>query len=133
MEPISFTAIVAFLGYKAAEQVVSGAVSDAYESLKDKLSSQFGGDSEVIEAVNMLEKRPDSEARKEVLQEEVERTAVDQDLEVRQAAQRLLEQIEFQPGGEQHIQYARGSYIAQADRGSTATVNVERSEELPEE
>jgi hypothetical protein len=48
----------------------------------------------------------------------------DQDPELRQAAQALLEQIKKQPGGEQHIQQAIGSFIAQADRSSTATVNV---------
>lgn len=133
MEPISFTAIVAFLGYKAAEQVVSGAVSDAYQTLKEKLKSRFGDESEVVEAVGMLEESPDSEARKGVLQEEVERAAVDQDPEIRETAQKLLNQIESQPGGEQHIQYARGSYIAQADHGSTASVNVENSKKILEE
>ena len=133
MEPISFTAIVAFLGYKAAGETVSEAVRDAYHALKEKLSSSLGDESEVVEAVDMLERRPDSEARKGVLQEEIHSTAVDQDPEIREIAQSLLNRIESQPGGEQHIQYARGSYIAQADRGSTATVNVERSKELPEE
>lgn len=81
----------------------------------------------------MLEKRPDSEARKGVLQEEIESTAVDQDLEIREVAQGLLGQIESQPGGEQHIQQACGNYIAQADHGSTASINVECSEEFPKE
>lgn len=133
MEPISFTAIVAFLGYKAAGETVSEAVRDAYHALKGKLSSSFGDESEVVEAVDMLEKRPDSEARKGVLQEEIESTAVDQDPEIREIAQSLLNQIESQPGGEQHIQQARGNYIAQANHGSIASVNVKRSKEFTEE
>ncbi len=40
----------------------------------------------------------------------------------------LLEQIKAQPGGEQHIQNAIGSYIAQADHGGTATVTVNHPE-----
>lgn len=133
MEPISFTAIVAFLGYKVVGETVSEAVKDAYQALKENLSVRFGDESEVVKAVDMLEKRPDSEARKGVLQEEIESTAIDQDPEIRGMAQNLLERIESQPGGEQHIQYAKGSYIAQADRSSNATVNLERSYEPSEE
>ncbi len=74
MEPITFIAIVAYI---AAQQVVKDATQDAYQGLKEILSHKFGDESEVVEAVDMLEKRPESEALKGVLQEEVERAALD--------------------------------------------------------
>lgn len=133
MEPITFTAIVAFIGYQAAGGVISEAVSDAYQALREKLVSRFGNETDVVGTIDVLEKKPDSEGARLMFQEEVERAAVDQDLEVRKAAQHLQNQLESQPGGEQHIQQARGSYIAQADRGSIASVNVEHSKKVPEE
>ncbi len=131
MEPVT-TAIVAAIvagvasgGGKVGESVLT----DAYAGLKGMLKRKFGGESEVAKAVDNLEARPDSDGRKETLKEEVEAVGADQDAEVRQAAQGLLDQLKAQPGGEQHIQNAIGSFIAQADRSSTATVNVDRSKE----
>ena len=132
MDPITFTAIVAALSAGVATgvgKVVESAVVDAYQGLKATLRRRFGDDSDVVEAVDKLEQKPDSEARKALLQEEVEAAGVDRDPEVRKAAQDLLDRVEAQPNGEQHVQYARGSYIAQADRGSTAEVRVNRPEE----
>jgi hypothetical protein len=40
------------------------------------------------------------------------------------AAQSLFKLIRVLPQGEKHIQAGQGTGIAQADRGSTATVNV---------
>jgi hypothetical protein len=132
VDPITFTAIVAALSAGVATgvgKVVESAVVDAYQGLKATLRRRFGDDSDVVEAVDKLEQKPDSEARKALLQEEVEAAGVDRDPEVRKAAQDLLDRVEAQPSGEQHVQYARGSYIAQADRGSTAEVRVNRPEE----
>ena len=132
MDPITFTAIVAALSAGVATgvgKVVESAVVEAYQGLKATLRRRFGDDSDVVEAIDKLEQKPDSEARKALLQEEVEATGVDRDPEVRKAAQDLLDRVEAQPSGEQHVQYARGSYIAQADRGSTAEVRVNRPEE----
>ena len=132
MELITFTAIVAALSAGVATgagKVVESAVVDAYQGLKAALRRKFGDDSGVVEAVDKLEQKPDSETRKALLQEEVEAAGVDRDPEVRKAAQDLLDRVEAQPSGEQHVQYARGSYIVQADRGSTAEVRVNRPEE----
>jgi HetE-like protein len=132
MEPITFTAIVAALSAGVAAgvgKVGESALVDAYQGLKAALKRKFGDQSEVVEAVDMLEKRPDSEGRRVTLKEEVERAKVDEDPDLKQAAQELLDRLKAQPGGEQHIQSAIGSYIAQADRGSTATVNVDRPAE----
>ena len=131
MEPVT-TAIVAALAagvIKGVGKVGENVLGDAYAGLKATLKRKFGGDSEVVKAVDNLEAKPDSTGRKEMLKEEVEAAGADQDPDVRRAAQQLLEQLKAQPGGEQHIQNAIGSFIAQADRGGTATVNVDRPRE----
>jgi hypothetical protein len=135
LDPISLAIVAALSAGVAtgAGKVVENALVDAYQGLKAALKRRFGDNSEVVEAVDKLEQKPDSEGRKTTLQEEVEAVEADQDPEIRRAAQQLLEQLKAQPGGEQHIQHAVGSYIAQADRSSTATVNVDRSRERPEE
>jgi hypothetical protein len=61
MEPITFTTIVAFLGYQAAGGVVSEAVSEAYQALRGKLVSRFGTETEVVGTIDVLEKKLDSE------------------------------------------------------------------------
>lgn len=129
MEPVTFTAIAAFFLYKVSGQAISEVTTDAYRTLKEKLSSKSG----VIEAVDILEKRPDSEGSKKLLQEEVDRAALDNDPEILAAAQHLQDQIESQSAGKLYIQQARGMYIAQANHGSTAHVNVEHPTKLPEE
>ncbi len=126
MDPVT-TAIVAALAAGATSGVTEAglkAIADAYEALKTLLKKKFGHESEMVKSVESLETRPDSNARKSLLQEEVISAKADQDPDILQAAQALLDEISAQPGGVQHIQSATGSYIAQADRGSTASVNI---------
>jgi hypothetical protein len=99
-------------------------IADAYTGLKSLLIKKFGDQSALVQSVTNLEAKPESPNRQGVLLEEVQAAKVDQDPDLLQAAQSLLEQIKAQPGGEQHIQNAIGSYIVQADHGSTATLNV---------
>ena len=132
MDPVTFTAIVAAISAglgTGVSKVGESALVDTYQGLKAMLQRKFANNSEVVEAVDKLEKKPDSEGRKGMLKEELEDAGVDHDPEVRQVAQELLKQLEAQPGGEAHIQNAVGSYIAQADRGSSAEVNINRPEE----
>jgi phage terminase small subunit len=132
MDPITFTAIVAALSAGVATgagKVVENALVDAYQGLKSTLKRKFGDDSEVVKAVDTVEEDPKSDWRQGMLKEMLERAGADQDPEVRKAAEELREQVKRQPGGEQHVQYARGNYIAQADRGSTAEVRVNQPKE----
>ncbi len=92
------------------------------------MKARFGADSDLAGAVAGLEKRPDSDGRKQTLHEEIVAAKADADPELVELARALLHQIESQPGGARHIQNAVGSYIAQADRGGTATVNVTRKD-----
>jgi hypothetical protein len=131
MDPIT-TAIVAALTagvLRGLTETGKQVIGDAYDGLKALLKKKFGNQSDVVQSVENLEAKPESPNRQGMLQEEVQAAKADQDPDLLQAAQSLLEQIKAQPGGEQHIQNAIGSYIAQADRGSTATVNVNRPPE----
>jgi Het-E N-terminal domain len=126
MDPIT-TAIVAALSTGAISgltEVTKTAIGDAYGRLKELLSRKFGNDSDVLHAVEQVETKPDSAGRKTTMQEEIAAVKADQDQDVLQAAQALLQLIHALPGGEQHSQTATGNYIAQADRGSSASVNV---------
>lgn len=126
MDPVTAALLAAIAAgvTKGLTQVSQQSIVDAYHRLKELLSNKFGPQSDVVKSVENLEVKPDSKGRKEILQEEVVDSKAAQDPELRQAAQDLLEQIKKQPGGEQHIQQAIGSFIAQADRSSSATVNV---------
>ncbi len=77
-------------------------------------------------ALEGLEKNPGSQGRKRTLDEEIAAAKAHEDPELVELARALLERIESQPGGAQHIQNAVGNTIAQADRGATATVTVTR-------
>ena len=131
MDPIS-AAIVAALAAGVTggtTKVAQQAIVDAYATLKSLLKRKFGDQSELVKSVESLEVKPNSSARKDLLKEEVVAAKADQDSDVLKAAQDLLDKISTQPGGEQHIQQATGSYIAQADRHSTASVNVKQPKE----
>ncbi len=130
MEPVT-TVILSALAAGAAAgvtEVGTKLVVDGYEALKAALKASFGADSDLADAVAGLEKNPDSDGRKQTLHEEIVAAKADEDPELVGLARALLDRIESRPGGAQHIQNAVGSYIAQADRGSTATVTVTRKD-----
>jgi hypothetical protein len=102
------------------------AITDAYQKLKGLLANKFGAKSKVVTALDDLEEEHDSKGRQLTLQEQIVKAKADQDQELVQAAQVLLHELRSQPGGEQHIQNATGSYIAQASDHSTASVTVNR-------
>ena len=131
MDPVTMAIVAALAAGVAggATEVGKKVVVDSYDALKAALKQKFGVSSDLAEAVEKLEKKPDSAGWKETLQEQVKATKADQDPDVLKAAQALLDQIKAQPSGEQHIQTAIGSYIAQADRGGTATVSVNQPKE----
>ena len=81
-------------------------------------------DNKVSKAIADLEAEPGFEPNKTALDGRVKQSKVNRYPKIKAAAQALLEQIKANPAEAQHIQTAIGSYIAQADRGGTATVNV---------
>jgi len=126
MDPV-ITAVLAAItagAAKGATEIVKNTIVGSYEALKGLLKKKAGSGSEVIEAVSMLENKPESAARRQMVCEELSAIEAARDPDLLSAAQALLDQIRSQPGGERHIQIAQGVGIAQADRGSTATVNI---------
>ncbi len=127
MDPITI-AIIAAVGAGLAQgvQTVSGNVLvDAYNGLKGLLKRKFGGDSDVAKAVDAVETKPNSEGRKQTLQEEVVAAQADKDPEILQAAQALIEQIKAQPGGAAHIMNIQGNQnVGVQGNYNTTSVNM---------
>lgn len=123
MDPIS-AAVLAALAAPGLTDAAKQAVADAYGGFKGLLQHKFGAESELAKAVAGVEVKPDSDARKSVLQEEVKAAKADQDADVKRAAQTLLDKVQAQPGGRQVMQQAIGNYIAIANDHSSASVNV---------
>lgn len=126
MDPIT-QAIVAALSAGAAAGVTDAskrAIVEAYGGLKSLLIQKFGGHSEVAEALNKLQVRPDSLGRKETLAEEMKAVNAVAEPELLSAAESLIALVQALPRAGQHVQAAQGTGIAQADRGSTASVAI---------
>jgi len=126
MDPVT-TAIIAAIAAgigTGVPKVLDKIISDSYDGLKNLLKRKFGDGHGVVKAVGELEQRPDSEARKAVLKEEVEQSKVAEDPDILKAAKALLEKLNAAPGGSQFVQTATGTGIAQAAGGSTASVNI---------
>ena len=87
MDPITL-AIVGALA-KVGEE----AIKDAYHALKAAIKAKFGSKSELVKAVDSLEKQPASAGRKETLHEEVVSAKADKDPELLKAANQILTRI----------------------------------------
>src|SRR5207253_789309 len=104
MDPITL-AIIAALSAGAASGVTDAtkkAVVDGYEGLKALVKSKFSGNTDVIDAVDKLQAKPDSPGRRGILAEELKAINAAGDPELLGAAQSLLEMIRGLPKGEQH-------------------------------
>ncbi|MDJ0697775.1 hypothetical protein [Mastigocoleus sp. MO_188.B34] len=117
MDPIT-TAIVA-----AIAAVSSSAIKDSYSTLKTLLKKKFGEKSDLVEAVNKLEVKPQSEARKAMVQEEVEAAKANDDLEIVQLAQSLLGKLKRHPEGEKVINQTI-SNVKYAATSGTSTASI---------
>ena len=97
MDPIT-TAIITMLTARRANPIAELKTTvDAYETLKAALRQKFGPGSDVIEAVEMLEKQPTSDGRQTVLKEEIAAIRADQDLALLTLAQTLLDKLQTKP------------------------------------
>ena len=106
MDPIT-TALVAALANLSKD-----AIKDSYNALKSALKKKFGSESDLVDAVEKLEKKPDSEGRKAMLQEEIEAAKVNEQSEILQLAQNLLDKIKEQPGGQQIINQTQTNKVS---------------------
>ncbi len=98
MDPITLaiTSALGNLGVKV--------INDAYQALKAALQHKYGVDSDLVDAADKLEKKPDSESRKGMVQEEVAATKANEDSDILKAAEALIEAVKSQPGGEEAVQ-----------------------------
>lgn len=126
MDPIT-TAIIATLSVGALSGLTEASkttITDAYTRIKALFANKFGNASDVVRAIEQVEAKPESSGRRAMLQEEIAAVKADQDSDLLHVAQTLLQLLQTSSGEGSHIQTATGNYIAQADRGSTASVNI---------
>ncbi len=111
MDPITaaiLAGIAAGAASGAADAVTTQAVTGAYHALKQLLAKKFGDHSDVVHAVQDVETKPDSSARKGVLKEEIAATDAARDAELVTAARALLDKIDALPNGSQILQSVTG-------------------------
>jgi hypothetical protein len=92
MDPVT-SAIVAALSAGAVSGLTDAskmAVTDAYQKLKGLLTRKFGASSEVVQAIDHLEAKPESAGHQETLQKEMIAVNAEQDHEVLAAARQVL-------------------------------------------
>lgn len=112
MEPIITTAIIS--GIASIGKVV---IKGGYNALKNHLIEKLGAESDLIDAVERYEKKPDSEARKAAIQEEVELSGVENQPDMVKLAQDLIEQIKQQPGGQDIINQSQTNTVSNVTVG----------------
>lgn len=121
MDPIS-ASLVAALAVGAAgglTDVGKQVVPDAYNALKAALRKKYGVDSDLAEAVDKLEKRPESKNRAGMVQEEVEIAGAASDPELLALAKKLQAALEQSGGGDTATLSGSGA-IAQGGGDATA-------------
>ena len=91
MDPIT-AAIVAALAACVTDGKQQATV-DAYKELQGSLQQKFGTNSELIDALEGLERRPESDGRRAVLQEEISAAGADQDPDLLNLAQTLQDKV----------------------------------------
>jgi hypothetical protein len=101
MDPIT-TAIVAALSAGAISgltDTAKAAITDGYNKLKGLLTKKYGANSDVVQALDKLEAKPESSGRKDTLQEEIAAMNVEQDDEILAATKHLLTLVQPQQVG----------------------------------
>ncbi|MCI5156951.1 MAG: hypothetical protein D3906_00660 [Candidatus Electrothrix sp. AUS1_2] len=112
MEPVS-TAIIAGAiagvatgAKKVGEQAAVAAYNaagDIYKALTTAIRKKYGSNSEVVKAIERLEKKPDSEGQKAVVVEEIKAAKVYEDAELITAAETLLTELKKIQTGKQAV------------------------------
>jgi hypothetical protein len=97
VDPVT-TALITALGSLSQE-----VIKDAYAAFKAALQDKFGVQSQLVDAVNSLEEKPESKARQAVVQEEVASSGASQDSELVGLANRLREELDRLPNSKVDI------------------------------
>ncbi len=72
-------------------------IAKAYQTLKAAISQKYGTDSDLVDAIETLEKKPLSSARQAMLGEEIMANRVSPEIDIRTAARALLDKIKLPP------------------------------------
>jgi hypothetical protein len=119
LEPISIITTAIVLGIAAgAKSTTAQAVRDAYTALRMHLFLKFGNKGEAAKAVKGVEAKPESDARKGMLKEELEAAGAGKDQEVVAHATALLKLLE------QHTPGATGGLVGQINAAGGKAVVV---------
>ena len=117
MDPIAIIVTAVAAGAVAASKdVAAQAVKDGYAGLKALIVRKFAEKADVADAVEGVEKKPDSEARQSVLKEELEAAGAAQDADLVQQAQALLDLLKqhgLEPATSYHAELRGSGAIAQ--------------------
>jgi len=116
MDPI--TAVVSALVASAGKK----ALDDSYERLKALFRIKFGSDSDVVQAIDQLEAKPDSTGRRQTLKEEIVAAKAHEDPDILQAIRAFEERTDDHL--EEGQQIVVGNNIAQAAPGGLASVHI---------
>jgi hypothetical protein len=87
MDPITSALVGALANLGVA------AIKDSYAALKAALQQKFGVDSDLIETIDALESKPESEKRQNKVQTQVEAVKAYEDLTIHHLAEALLEKL----------------------------------------
>lgn len=129
MDPIT-TAILAALVAGATAgvtEVGKKVIVDAYGGVKQVIKTKLGEQSELFRAILGLERKPDSEGRKGMVQEEVAAAKAEQDAEIMAAVQ-LLQQALAGHGDERVQKMIRSEDGEQIMRGRGGKQTQEMSD-----
>ena len=90
--------------FGALANIGQDAVKEAYLTVKKLIRKKWGENSDLAEAMERLEMKPNSAGRRATLAEELAAAKADQDDSVVMAAKGLLEKIQALPGATLNIQ-----------------------------
>lgn len=123
------TAVVGYLTF-AGEEAARAAISDVYEQLKKLIFKKAPQEQKELEvALKGIEQNPKAEVYPMLFAESMRTSGLAADPEVMALAKSIIEQLQKTGAGSVGgVQTAMGSYIAQADRGGYAQVNVNQRE-----
>lgn len=97
MDPVTLIISALLSGVTAsASDVAKAAVKDTYDLFISHLRKRIGSKEDALDALDKVEKKPESEARQEVLREELHDLNIDKDEELIQLAQTILQKLDKQ-------------------------------------
>ena len=96
MEPVTTTIVAALAAgaVAAAKDVAADAIKSAYDGLKSLIVKKFGDKEDVKDALENMEKKPESKGRQQTLEEEVDAAKIGEDREIVKMARELLALLE---------------------------------------